>query len=44
MSSGFGHIAVHLNVVAATTTATAATTAATATGHAKHFRQKKPKL
>ena len=40
MSSGFGHIAVHLNVVAATTTA--ATT--TATGHAKHFRQKKPKL
>ena len=44
MSSGFGHIAVHLNVVAATTTATAATTAATATGHAKHFRQKKPTL
>ena len=42
MSSGFGHIAVHLNVVAATTPATAATT--TATGHAKHFRQKKPKL
>ena len=33
MSSGFGHIAVHLNVVAATTTATAATTTATMNGN-----------